>query len=450
VFVLEQFSTADNNFGAVVGVVPEDFQENSRLPLGWRVPGYGIICGTGELLGGYDAETKAYAEPLAKGDEIAVRFTEADGGSIEFVRNGKSLGVAFRNVGNKNFRLATSLIKTQTITLAAAGHAERKAARAARNKAAEQKKRKQHFNLGWQIRAVRHTGSAVLYWSEETKRFLAEEPEEDKREKQENIETTEEKTQSNDMKVDELLREIDRAIDPDVKQNEGNGNVVKGMAGVVANADLVAMAKARAARAREEAEQAKLVERMMDKTRADADAEGAVKDAGGVAAAAKAAASEKPLLILDLPNICMRHGKHKKFSCAGVQICIEHFRKKGFKKLIAFVPEHLLDYESVGRHRNLLRLGMETTSEAKTKLPDNVSLLLSLKEEGYVVPTPPQDYDDSYCIEYAHKHGGYVVTNDKYRDCTVMGVTRDWLRTHLYTYTFVANEFIPNPDFSFR
>ena len=25
-------------------------------------------------------------------------------------------------------------------------------------------------------------------------------------------------------------------------------------------------------------------------------------------------------------------------------------------------------------------------------------------------------YDDSYCIRYAQSHGGYVVTNDMYRD----------------------------------
>lgn len=110
---------------------------------------------------------------------------------------------------------------------------------------------------------------------------------------------------------------------------------------------------------------------------------------------------------------------------------------------------------------------MESEEKAKTKMPDNVSLLLSLKEEGYVVsipelltvapltlklqiPTPPQDYDDSYCIKYAHKHGGFVVTNDKYRDCGIEGVTRDWLKSHLMTFAFVNDEFIPNPDFRFR
>eukprot|EP00954_Amorphochlora_amoebiformis_P026969 1382463-Amorphochlora_amoeboformis.AAC.1 len=49
---------------------------------------------------------------------------------------------------------------------------------------------------------------------------------------------------------------------------------------------------------------------------------------GGVAAAAKAIKEELPLLILDLPNICMRHGNHQIFSCAGIQICIDYFKAK--------------------------------------------------------------------------------------------------------------------------
>jgi hypothetical protein len=33
-------------------------------------------------------------------------------------------------------------------------------------------------------------------------------------------------------------------------------------------------------------------------------------------------------------------------------------------------------------------------------MPDNVSLLLSLRDEGLLVTTPSQDYDDTYTIEY--------------------------------------------------
>lgn len=31
-------------------------------------------------------------------------------------------------------------------------------------------------------------------------------------------------------------------------------------------------------------------------------------------------------------------------------------------------------------------------------MPDNVSLLNNLATKGYIIKTPPQDYDDSYSI----------------------------------------------------
>ena len=50
------------------------------------------------------------------------------------------------------------------------------------------------------------------------------------------------------------------------------------------------------------------------------------------------------------------------------------------------------------------------------QLPDNIPILQELVTKGLIIPTPPQDYDDSYCIVYAKQHNGYIVTNDMYRD----------------------------------
>ena len=94
----------------------------------------------------------------------------------------------------------------------------------------------------------------------------------------------------------------------------------------------------------------------------------------------------------------------------------------------------------------------------------------------------PQDYDDSYCIQYARKHDACIVSNDKYRDYVqklVGAAKRDagrWVRAHRISYvrglcsgvcrpfgvcsahpyellrcryTFVGQEFMPNPDFRF-
>lgn len=58
---------------------------------------------------------------------------------------------------------------------------------------------------------------------------------------------------------------------------------------------------------------------------------------------------------------------------------------------------------------------MDTDQVRAASIPDDVSLLQQLVLEGVVIGTPPQDYDDSYCIAYAKQHDGYLVTNDLYR-----------------------------------
>ena len=72
-----------------------------------------------------------------------------------------------------------------------------------------------------------------------------------------------------------------------------------------------------------------------------------------------------------------------------------------------------------------------------------------------IILTPPQDYDDSYCISYAKTHEGSMVTNDIYRDAVdkvapkLRRSTRQWIRAHSISFTFVGDEFLPNPDFRF-
>ena len=44
-----------------------------------------------------------------------------------------------------------------------------------------------------------------------------------------------------------------------------------------------------------------------------------------------------------------------------------------------------------------------------------VLYLQELEHDGILYTTPSQDYDDSYQIEYARRHGGVIVTNDLFR-----------------------------------
>ena len=89
------------------------------------------------------------------------------------------------------------------------------------------------------------------------------------------------------------------------------------------------------------------------------------------------------------------------------------------------------------------------------ELPDDVGYLVALEKEGVLFATPSQDYDDSYQIEYARRHRGVIVSNDMFRDAVeklqphLRGALREWMRSHLLSYTFIGDEFAPNPDFSY-
>jgi hypothetical protein len=72
-----------------------------------------------------------------------------------------------------------------------------------------------------------------------------------------------------------------------------------------------------------------------------------------------------------------------------------------------------LNFERVGELRRLAALKISDVRAAQ--LPDDVSILQQLFSQGFVIGTPSQDYDDSYCINYAKQRGGYIVSNDMYR-----------------------------------
>lgn len=50
------------------------------------------------------------------------------------------------------------------------------------------------------------------------------------------------------------------------------------------------------------------------------------------------------------------------------------------------------------------------------KLPDDVKLLIEMKNKGYASGVPNWNYDDSYMIKYARDKNGLILTNDRYND----------------------------------
>ena len=154
---------------------------------------------------------------------------------------------------------------------------------------------------------------------------------------------------------------------------------------------------------------------------------------------------EKPEIVLDASNIAMRHGEQKGiYSTKGIQIAIDFFTKNGHK-VISFLPDYL--FKEKDPNPKYVK---------KRVLPDNLAYLYGLVNKGLVVKSPPQDYDDSYCIQYAKMHDAFIVTNDLFRDYiegikdkTKKETERKWRDVKCISFTFNGDEFLPNPDAPF-
>lgn len=80
--------------------------------------------------------------------------------------------------------------------------------------------------------------------------------------------------------------------------------------------------------------------------------------------------------------------------------------------MVCFVPEYYAT-------RKAGQLGNSTLSlKDFMQVGDDLPLMQRMVDDGDIVLTPPQDYDDSYSIQYAKNHqGACIVTNDRFNDC---------------------------------
>jgi hypothetical protein len=152
----------------------------------------------------------------------------------------------------------------------------------------------------------------------------------------------------------------------------------------------------------------------------------------------------KPLILLDACNIAMRHGDST-FSTKGIQIVMDYFTKNGHK-VLSFLPEYLFKSKE----------GNQNYAKKKRVVPDDIEYLKQLYSQALVVQTPPQDYDDTYCIQHAKENNAYIVSNDMFRDYVDKFIDnrkreteRLIVKDKLISFTFNGNEFKPNPNSPF-
>lgn len=154
------------------------------------------------------------------------------------------------------------------------------------------------------------------------------------------------------------------------------------------------------------------------------------------------------VVVLDAANIAMRHGLQRRFSCRGIQLCAEYFIAQG-DRVVAFLPDYCLDLEASRKARRRERWSL--TQEDR-------SILEVMVDSGVVVLTPAMDSDDLYCIHYARRHGAFLVTNDLFRDHISdtdgprarQQELRSWLTAQRISYTWVGDEFLPNPNSAYE
>lgn len=164
------------------------------------------------------------------------------------------------------------------------------------------------------------------------------------------------------------------------------------------------------------------------------------------------------LIVLDAENVALRHGKDMFFSVRGLEIARDFFQVRGHR-VIGFVPTYVLDDRNWAAKWSVIKKKLEAgVKPAKkdnySKVPDDLKKLQELHMEGIICTTPGKDYSDSYTIEYAMKKGGIVVTNDMFRDAMEKPMDLEerrkkelWLHTHCMSFTFIGDDFLPNPDF---
>jgi ribonuclease ZC3H12 len=84
-----------------------------------------------------------------------------------------------------------------------------------------------------------------------------------------------------------------------------------------------------------------------------------------------------------------------------------------------------------------------------------VQTLRMLKKQDVAVGVPNRDYDDSYVIQYAKDKKAYIVSGDGFKDAYSddrlsykrQNELREYIRSNCMTFTFIKDDFIPNPDF---
>lgn len=128
------------------------------------------------------------------------------------------------------------------------------------------------------------------------------------------------------------------------------------------------------------------------------------------------------------------------FRSRGVEITLDYYATNGVPA-IALLPRNKVD------NRRFLGRGATNTLVA-----DDPGLLMKLSNQGRVFFTPAGAHDDYFLLTYAMRKEADIISNDRFMKELDLQETaqdvrtlRSFLDSHLIPYTFVADDFVPNP-----
>ncbi|EWM22776.1 Ribonuclease Zc3h12a-like protein [Nannochloropsis gaditana] len=121
---------------------------------------------------------------------------------------------------------------------------------------------------------------------------------------------------------------------------------------------------------------------------------------------------------------------------------ISYFRGRSIG-VAAFIPAYALRRKGPGGGRAGGREGGGGNVMMQTEAQES---LQSMVDRRWLATIPPTDNDDLYILEFAREKNALVLSNDCFRDhCARDPSLRPFLQRNRVSYTFFANDFLPNP-----
>jgi hypothetical protein len=148
------------------------------------------------------------------------------------------------------------------------------------------------------------------------------------------------------------------------------------------------------------------------------------------------------LLVIDCANVGMEYGRQDTFNFQGVEVAMAHFSSQlGVNDLevMGFIPAKF--------YRRKPRDGIGSNA---LMITDDWETMNNRYMEGSLAVVPPGLHDDEFIIDYAYKHGGFILSNDNFidhldtlRGCPNHAAIATWMNEHTHLMVVCLQNFFP-------